>query len=210
MARFTSILWQPYGLAEIDSEIDAEKNSILYDYQLQFRWKKTQLKPFYVSSCIKSLNFKHIMAVVVKTVNSMSGGLNHRQFQEFLKQTEAEHSDLTYFSNIQWLSCDKMPECIHAWRRHFDVFREQRQRNYFQDQQWFVRLTFLVDITNHMNTLNAEPRGKKTVVFVVIGQTTAFERRLSLWESQRKKETTFIFQVSKITRYNIRHFFELH
>ena len=55
--------------------------------------------------CAKSLNLKDIMAVVVKTVNFiLSRGLNHRQFQEFLKQIEAEYGDLTYFSNVRWLT----------------------------------------------------------------------------------------------------------
>ena len=58
--------------------------------------------------CAKLLRFKDIMAVVIKTVNFIiSRGLNHRQFQDFLRETEAEFGVLTYFSNVRWLSRGK-------------------------------------------------------------------------------------------------------
>lgn len=56
--------------------------------------------------CAKSLNFKEIMAVVVKTVNFiLSRGLHHCQFQEFLKEIEAEYG--------------KMLEQVYTLRRGF-------------------------------------------------------------------------------------------
>ena len=44
--------------------------------------------------CAKSLKFKDIMAIVTKTVNFIiSLGLNHRQFQKFLREAKAEFGD---------------------------------------------------------------------------------------------------------------------
>ena len=86
--------------------------------------------------CAKSLNFKDIMTVVVKTVNFiLSRGLNHRQFQEFLKQIEAEYGDLTYFSNVRWLSRGKMLERVYALREEIAMFLESKgqDNSYFQD-----------------------------------------------------------------------------
>ena len=81
------------------------------------------------SLCAKSLNFKDIMAVVITTVNFiLARGLNHRQFQEFLKQIESEYGDLTYFSNVRWLSCGKMLKSICIERRDFYIFRSQKAR----------------------------------------------------------------------------------
>ena len=41
--------------------------------------------------CAKSLKLKEIMANVIKTMNFIiSLGQNHRQFQEFLRETEVE------------------------------------------------------------------------------------------------------------------------
>ena len=140
--------------------------------------------------CAKSLNFKDIMAVVVKTVNFiLSRGLNHRQFQEFLKQIEAEYGDLTYFSNVRWLTRGKMLERVYALREEISMFLESKEQDnsHFQDPKWVVKLAFLVDITTHLNTLNLELQGKKKVVFEMFGQITAFERKLQLWESQLQK-----------------------
>ena len=104
------------------------------------------------------------MTVVVKTVNLiLSRGLNHRQFQEFLKQFEAEYGDLTYFSNVRWLSRGKMLERVYALREEIAMFLESKgqDNSYFQDPQWIVKLAFLVDIMTHMNILNLELQGKK-------------------------------------------------
>ena len=79
--------------------------------------------------CAKSLNFKDIMAVVVKTVNFiLSRGLNHRQFQEFLKQIEAEYGDLTYFSKVRWLSRGKMLARVYALREEIATFLEHKNQ----------------------------------------------------------------------------------
>ena len=57
------------------------------------------------------------MAVVIKTVIFIIlRGLNYRQFQEILKKTEAEFVDLTYFSNVRWLSRGKMMQRVYAPR----------------------------------------------------------------------------------------------
>ena len=68
--------------------------------------------------CAKSLKFKDIMAVVIKTFNFIiSRGLNHHQFQQFLRETEAQFGDLTYFSNVRWLSCGKMLQRVYTMRK---------------------------------------------------------------------------------------------
>ena len=71
----------------------------------------------------KSIWFKDIMTVVIKTVNFIIlRGLNHRQFQEFLRETEAEFGDLTYFLNVWWLSFEKMLQRVYALRKEIAIF----------------------------------------------------------------------------------------
>ena len=53
----------------------------------------------------QTLEMKHVMAIVVKTVNFLkSRGLNHRQFKTFLERSEAVFVDVIYFSVFRWLS----------------------------------------------------------------------------------------------------------
>ena len=82
-----------------------------------------------------------------------------------------------------------MLERVYALREEISMFLESKEQDnsHFQDPQWVVKLAFLVDITTHMNTLNLELQGKKKVVFEMFGQTTAFERKLRLWESKLQK-----------------------
>ena len=59
--------------------------------------------------CAKSLKFKHVLSLVTKAVIFIRArGLNHRQFQKFLNDLDTEHQDLTYFSEVRWLSKGSM------------------------------------------------------------------------------------------------------
>ena len=61
--------------------------------------------------------------MVLKTVNPiLSHGLNHRQFQQFLLETQAEFEDLTYFCNVRWLSRGKMLQRFYALREEIATF----------------------------------------------------------------------------------------
>ena len=135
--------------------------------------------------CAQSIKFKDIMAVVIKMVNIIIlGGLNHCQFQEFLRETEGKFEDLTYFSNVWWFSCGKMLHQVYALRKEIAIFldRKQQDSSHFQNVERLVNLAFLVDITTHMNNLNKELVGKNTHAFGMFSCITAFERKLWLWE----------------------------
>ena len=55
--------------------------------------------------CKKSLKMDNVMQIIIKTLNSVRAkGLNHRQFQEFLKSTDADYGDIIYFLEVRWLS----------------------------------------------------------------------------------------------------------
>ena len=48
--------------------------------------------------CSKSLKMDHVMKVVDKIVLFIkSNGLNHRQFQEFLKSLDSDYNDVTFY-----------------------------------------------------------------------------------------------------------------
>ena len=53
------------------------------------------------SLCKSNLNLKHIADSVVRAVNLIrERGLNHRQFQSFLKDIEADFSDVLYHTKV--------------------------------------------------------------------------------------------------------------
>ncbi|KAJ8030665.1 General transcription factor II-I repeat domain-containing protein 2A [Holothuria leucospilota] len=67
--------------------------------------------------CAKSATLKNVMNVVVKTVNLIrSKGLNHKQFQELLRETEGPYGDLLYHCEVRWLSQGDMLERVYDLR----------------------------------------------------------------------------------------------
>ena len=75
---------------------------------------------------------------------------------------------------------------MHALRKEIAIFLNSKQQDssHFQNAEWLVNLTFLVDITTHMNNLNKELVGNIKHVFDMFSCITAFERKLRLWEVQ--------------------------
>ena len=70
--------------------------------------------------CAKPLKFKRVMGPVIKAVNFIRArGLNHRQFQKFLDNLDTEHQDLTYFSEVCWLSNGSMLRRFYESRTIF-------------------------------------------------------------------------------------------
>lgn len=58
--------------------------------------------------CAKSVKFDHVMKKVVSIANfTKSLTLNHRQFQQFLENVEAECGDLIYYCEVRWLRKEK-------------------------------------------------------------------------------------------------------
>jgi hypothetical protein len=49
------------------------------------------------------------MDIVVSTVNFIrKSALNHRRFQQFLLEVEAEYGDVLYHTDIRWLTRGKL------------------------------------------------------------------------------------------------------
>ena len=62
-----------------------------------------------------------------KTVNFLRvKGLNHRQFQEFLKSIGADYGDIIYFLEVGWLSQGQMLKRFYGLQ-HFTVYGVKRQ-----------------------------------------------------------------------------------
>ncbi len=127
------------------------------------------------------------MQVVVKTVNFiLSWGLNHRQFQELLKETESEYGDLLYFCEVRWLSRGAMLNRVYQLRKEIADFliAKKMETPEFRDPNFLSRLAFLVDITGHLNKLNKKLQGRDQLVNVMYEQVVAFQCMLRLWKTQ--------------------------
>ncbi|VEN48298.1 unnamed protein product [Callosobruchus maculatus] len=137
--------------------------------------------------CAKSLKMDHVMKVVVKVVNFIrSKGLNHRQFQEFLKSLDSEYGDVTFFAEVRWLTRAKMLKRVFDLKQEIQSVFESKSKSIpeFQDKEWVSDFAFLVDITSHLNEVNTSLQGKDHLINNLHDLVSAFQMKLGLWEQQ--------------------------
>ncbi|XP_023227897.1 general transcription factor II-I repeat domain-containing protein 2A-like [Centruroides sculpturatus] len=137
--------------------------------------------------CAKALKMDHVMQIVVKTVNFIRArGLYHRQFQEFLKNIDAEYSDIVYFAEIRWLSRGQMLKRFYDLLNEIKSFMTSKAKSVpeFDDANWLADLAFLVDLTGHLNDLNTRLQGKNQLISAMFQIINAFQVKLKLWQAQ--------------------------
>ena len=128
----------------------------------------------------QALNMDHVMSLVVSTVNFIrSRALNHRQFQQLLNEVDSEYGDVTYYSKVRWLSRGAVLK--RFWNLHLEVDQFSRSKNQvheeFQDCQWLNDLSFLVDITQHMNIINKQLQ----LISKLWQHVSSFKTKLVMW-----------------------------
>uniref|UniRef100_A0AAR2IMY0 SPIN-DOC-like zinc-finger domain-containing protein n=1 Tax=Pygocentrus nattereri TaxID=42514 RepID=A0AAR2IMY0_PYGNA len=140
--------------------------------------------------CAKTVNLGDVMNKVVKTVNIIqTRGLYHREFQAFLSDVDAEYGDLLYDSDVRWLSRGTMLKRFYSLRTEIDQFLKEKDRplHELNDPLWLADLTFLVDLTDHLTTLNKSLQGKEQFVPQLYVHMKTFCVKLNLFKTQLQK-----------------------
>ncbi|KAM3859884.1 general transcription factor II-I repeat domain-containing protein 2A-like [Diretmus argenteus] len=114
--------------------------------------------------------------------------LNHRQFVALLEENESEHGDISYHSNIRWLSLGKVLKSVWDLRDQIQNFCGKKGHDIpeLSDEDWVADLGFAVDVTALMNELNVKLQCKGLFVHEMYSAVTAFMRKLQLLSSQVK------------------------
>ena len=137
--------------------------------------------------CGKHLDISCVLKPVTTVVNFIrSHGLNHRQFKAFLEEIDSDFCDLPYYTAVRWLSCGKVLFRFYKLRREIDLFLTEHNTAdpLLSDPSLLLKLSFLVDITSHMNELNLKLQGKDNLICDLYRIITAFRKKLSLFEAQ--------------------------
>ncbi|CAI6373947.1 unnamed protein product [Macrosiphum euphorbiae] len=76
--------------------------------------------------CAKIMSWDSIMKEVVSIINFIrSNGLNHRQFQSFLIEINAEYGDVLYYTAVRWLSRGRVLERFFMLRQEIYNFLKE-------------------------------------------------------------------------------------
>src|SRR5690606_13058418 len=118
--------------------------------------------------------------------------LNRRQFREFLEEIEESYGELLLHTDVRWLSRGKV--LVRFWALRPAVIQFLREKHelepectILEDPEFLASLAFLVDITEHLNTLNIQLQGSNKIFTNLVNAVDAFKLKLKLFTSQLKK-----------------------
>jgi hypothetical protein len=126
----------------------------------------------------------NVTTSVIKLINFLkSRALNHRQFNEFLKNLGSEYGDVIYNTEVRWLSRGAMLKRVYNLKNDIQLFVEMKEYRFphFEDKEWMCDFAFLVDITQHLNDLNMELQGRDQFIHNMFDKINAFESKLKIW-----------------------------
>ncbi len=150
--------------------------------------------------CGKHLNIFCVLKPVVSVVNFIRGhALNHRQFQNFLKEVDSEYCDLPYHTAVRWLSCGKVLLRFYKLRTEIISFLAEKNRvePLLSNPDWLAKLSFLVDITSYINELNLRLQGQGNLICDLYTIIKGFRMKLLLFEAQLETGNISHFQCLK-------------
>ncbi|CAN7943134.1 unnamed protein product, partial [Ixodes pacificus] len=141
--------------------------------------------------CGKYVDMSCDLKPVASAVNYVrSHGLNHRQFREFLKDGESEFVDVTYYTAVRWLSCDKVLSRLFNLREEIRKFLADKNRPepLLSNSEWLWKLAFCVDLTEHMNKLNVKLQGETRLIHDIYKDIKGFRAKLQFFERQVRNQ----------------------
>ncbi|KAM3836157.1 general transcription factor II-I repeat domain-containing protein 2A-like [Diretmus argenteus] len=106
----------------------------------------------------------------------------------FTEENESEHGDISYHSNVRWLSLGKVLKSVWDLRDQIQNFCGKKGHDIpeLSEEDWVADLGFAVDVTALMNELNVKLQCKGLFVHEMYSAVTAFMRKLQLLSSQVK------------------------
>lgn len=141
--------------------------------------------------CGKYIDMTCVLKPVASTVNYIrSHGLNRGPYLEFLKETDSELVDFSYYKAVRWLSCGKVLSWFFQHREAIKSFlaEENQPEPLLSNTDWLWKLAFFVDLTSHMNQLILKLQGETNLITDVFSHIKAFRTKLLLFERQLRSQ----------------------
>ncbi|XP_067318488.1 general transcription factor II-I repeat domain-containing protein 2-like [Anolis sagrei] len=150
--------------------------------------------------CCKSLKWDSVMKIVVSCVNFIrANALNHRQFQEFLSELNADHEDVLYHTEVHWLSQGRVLKRFYDLLPQITDFLISKNKEVpeLKDTEWKWHLAFLTDVTELLNSFNVQLQGKGKLICDMQSHVKAFEVQLGILIGHVKEENFYYFPTTQ-------------
>uniref|UniRef100_A0A672MSI7 DUF4371 domain-containing protein n=1 Tax=Sinocyclocheilus grahami TaxID=75366 RepID=A0A672MSI7_SINGR len=128
--------------------------------------------------CAKTLDFGHVMNVMMKVTNLIRGGnrvLNHRKFAVFLDEVSAAYGDLLILFGLHNDILLFLEDNVKSDTSTYCC----KQR----DPEYLCDMAFLTDMTMHLNNLNTQLQEWAQMVSDIYVQMNAFQHKFNLFHN---------------------------
>jgi hypothetical protein len=96
----------------------------------------------------------------------------------------AEYTALLYYCCSRWLSRGNVLSCAFELHQEILIFLQQEgheNSRYFAEPDFLLKLAYLCDIFDKLNTLNLSLQGNNMHILKLLEKIAAFRRKLQLW-----------------------------
>ncbi|UYV74302.1 hypothetical protein LAZ67_11002922 [Cordylochernes scorpioides] len=128
---------------------------------------------------------------VVKVVNYIkSNALRSRIFSTFCEAMESDYKNLLFHTEVRWLSKGKVLNRFISMKNEIMAFIDNEEINFpfMMSDVWWLRVSFLGDIFDKLNSLNLNLQGAQENIITISTKLKAFKEKLSLWNLNIAKE----------------------
>ena len=140
---------------------------------------------------------EEVMNVVITMVNFVKcNALNTRLFRELCEDAESDYSKVLFYSDVRWLSRGNVLDRVCNLKDKFEMFL--RKKGYplaenFRNTMWVGHLAYMVDIFDHVNSLNKQLQGKYMGIISATEKIFVFTSKLVYWHQKAKQNKIYAF-----------------
>ncbi|UYV63802.1 hypothetical protein LAZ67_2005701 [Cordylochernes scorpioides] len=128
---------------------------------------------------------------VVKVVNYIkSNALRSRIFSTFCEAMDSDYKNLLFHTEVRWLSKGKVFNRFISMKNEIMASIDNEEINFpfMMSDVWWLRVSFLGDIFDKLNSLNLNLQGAQKNIITISTKLKAFKEKLSLWNLNIAKE----------------------
>ena len=127
-------------------------------------------------------DLKSVLDAEIKIVNFIKSiPLQTRLFITLCDEMGSHHKSLLLYSEVRWLSREKVLTCLYKLRDEVYLFlmdRKHKMASNLTDLDWIVKLLYLSCIFEKLNGLNFSLQGESINILTANNKIEAFKKKL--------------------------------